>query len=161
MADDDLPDVWRSADRACLAGQHATMRLALARLGGSLVAAVGGAITWTAGRADLAAILIAGGFVVALIGEIVSWVRRPEAAWYDVPAPWPSRSRPWPGATPWLPNPDERHGRGRCCVGGPQATCAPGRRLRDPVTGIRHTSARRADVGRARHERRDHADACP
>lgn len=83
MTDDDLPDFWRAADQVSLVGQRSTLRYSAARLGGSLLAAVGGVISWTAGRLDVAALLIAVGFVIALAGELASWIRQPEGAWYD------------------------------------------------------------------------------
>lgn len=66
-----------------MAGQRWTLRLARLRLGGLVLAALGGVLTWTAGRVDLAALLIAVGFATALIVEVVSWVAQPERDWYS------------------------------------------------------------------------------
>lgn len=79
----DLPGIWRDADAASLAGQRLTLRFALARLGGSVLAALGGVLSVDAGRVDVAASVVLVGFAVALGAEIASWVFRPEVAWYE------------------------------------------------------------------------------
>ncbi len=66
-----------------VAGQRWTLRYAAMRLAGALVAALGGAGSISAGRLDLAAVLVLVGFAVALIAEIAAWMHSPEQAWYD------------------------------------------------------------------------------
>ena len=83
LAHEDLPGFWREADRASLAGQRRALRLARVRLGGLILAALGGVLTWTVGGVNLAALLIALGFAAALTVEIVSWVAQPERDCYS------------------------------------------------------------------------------
>lgn len=83
LAHEDLPGFWREVDRASLAGQRRALRLARVRLGGLILAALGGVLTWTVGGVNLAALLIALGFAAALTVEIVSWVAQPERDCYS------------------------------------------------------------------------------
>lgn len=83
LEDSDLPGFWRDADRASIAGQHWTLRLTRARLLGLILAALGGALTWTAGHVDMAALVVAAGFATALIVEVIFWVTQPERDWYS------------------------------------------------------------------------------
>jgi hypothetical protein len=82
LTDSDLPGFWRSANAASLRGQAWVLRYQRGRLGGALLAALSGALTWKAGAVDLAAALIAAGFFIAFVCEIASWVHRPENDWY-------------------------------------------------------------------------------
>jgi hypothetical protein len=83
LTDADMPGFWRDADAASLAGQKWTLRYSKARLLGAVVAALGGALTWTMGKTDMAAIVIAVGFMIALASELASWVHQPERDWYS------------------------------------------------------------------------------
>lgn len=83
LADKDLPGVWRDADATSLSGQKWTLRYSRLRLGGSLLGAVGGAISSFAGIFDVAAVVVLLGFFVALSGELAAWVHRPEETWYE------------------------------------------------------------------------------
>jgi hypothetical protein len=83
LTDADLPGFWKDADKASLAGQAWALRYSRARLAGALVAALGGALTWTMDKIDLAAIVIAAGFLIALSSELAMWVHQPERNWYS------------------------------------------------------------------------------
>lgn len=83
LTDEDMPGFWRDADTASLAGQRWALRYSRARLFGVLGAALGGALTWTMGKIDLAAIIIAVGFLTALASELATWVHQPERDWYS------------------------------------------------------------------------------
>jgi hypothetical protein len=83
LTDDDMPGFWRDADAASLKGQKWALRYSRARLFGALVAALGGSLTWTMGKADLAAVVIALGFLIALASELATWVHQPERDWYS------------------------------------------------------------------------------
>ncbi len=83
LTDADLPGFWCDADAASLAGQRLTLRFALARLGGTVLAAFGGALSVGVGRMDVAAVVVFVGFAMALGAEITSWAFRPEVAWYE------------------------------------------------------------------------------
>lgn len=83
MTDEDLPDCYQEADRASLEGQKRTLRYTALRLGGSLLAALGGAGSFSAGEADLAAILILVGFLLAAAADVALWAQGPERLWYQ------------------------------------------------------------------------------
>lgn len=83
LGDDDLPSFWRDADAASLRGQRWTLRYGRIRLLGSVVAAFGGAIAWQQGRVNVAACIIALGFIAALVSEVLSWSHQPERLWYQ------------------------------------------------------------------------------
>ncbi|MER7556790.1 DUF4231 domain-containing protein [Nocardioides sp. NPDC126508] len=83
LADSDLPGFWRDADATSLDGQRWTLAYSRARLGGSLAAAFGGAVSLSIGEVDVAAIVIFIGFGVALAAELASWAHKPEREWYD------------------------------------------------------------------------------
>lgn len=86
LSDQELPGVWRDADKASGSGQKWTLRYARGRLGGSLFAAIGGAISFKIGETDIAAVVILAGFFVALCCELGSWVHQPEKIWYKARA---------------------------------------------------------------------------
>lgn len=83
LTDDDLPGFWRDADTASLTGQKWALLYSRIRLFGVLIAAWGGALTWTMGKVDMAAIIIAAGFLIALASELATWVHQPERDWYS------------------------------------------------------------------------------
>lgn len=83
LSDRDLPGFWRASDTASKRGQRWVLIYSAARLAGTVVAALGGAMSLTAGRFDVAAAVILGGFAVAFVAEVVSWVHDPEQTWYD------------------------------------------------------------------------------
>ncbi|CAN5346096.1 DUF4231 domain-containing protein [soil metagenome] len=77
-----LPGFWKDADAASLRGQGLTVFLSRVRLTGAVLAAVGGALTWSAGWFNVWAGLALVGFVAALIAELVLLVQQPERDWY-------------------------------------------------------------------------------
>lgn len=83
LTDADLPGAWKNADDESRYAQQLTLWLTKGRLGGGLVAAAGGAISWRIDRVDVAAWTILIGVLSALICEVVSWVTHSEQAWYE------------------------------------------------------------------------------
>lgn len=83
LTDRDLPDAWRIADTESARGQKLALRLTIAKAGGGLMAALGGAISLGEVGLVVGAWMILIGFVTALAGEILSWICQPERAWYD------------------------------------------------------------------------------
>lgn len=83
LADNDLPDVWKIADSASLAGQNWTLRFTVAKVGGGVLAAMGGAVSLGEIGIAVGGWMILAGFVLALVSEILSWTFQPERAWYD------------------------------------------------------------------------------
>lgn len=79
----DLPGFHRDAERVAARGQKLTLRYSRARAVGAVVAAIGGALSWSMGAVDAAAAVIASGFLVALAAELISWNRQPEQDWYS------------------------------------------------------------------------------
>lgn len=83
LTDADLPGVWKNADGESQRGQTWTLRLTWLKVGGGVLAAFGGALSWSAGRVDLASWIVLVGFLIALVSELVSWVTQPERRWYE------------------------------------------------------------------------------
>lgn len=83
LTDADLPGAWKNADDESKHGQQLTLWLTKGKLGGGLIAAAGGAISWRIDRVDVAAWVILIGFLSALICEVVSWVTHSEQTWYE------------------------------------------------------------------------------
>lgn len=83
LTDGDLPDVWKIADRESRNGQKLALNLTIAKAGGGVVAALGGAISFGEIGATVGSWVILFGFVAALTSEILSWVFQPERAWYN------------------------------------------------------------------------------
>lgn len=83
LVDADLPGVWKNADEASRRGQQWTLRLTWFKVGAGVLAAFGGALSWSMGRVDFAAWVVLVGFLVALISELVLWVTLPERLWYE------------------------------------------------------------------------------
>ena len=83
LSEKDLPGLWRDADRASLSGQRWTLRYARGRLYGSVGASMGGVLSLRTSRVDVAAAIVAAGFLVALISEVLSLIHRPERVWYS------------------------------------------------------------------------------
>jgi len=79
----DLPGFWRDADKASTRGQEWTLHYERLRLGGSILAAFGAVFSVHTGSIDLAAVIVLGGFTLALISELAAWVHKPEQQWYD------------------------------------------------------------------------------
>jgi hypothetical protein len=80
--EESLPGFFVDADKASLAGQRQTLAWTRIRLVGTIVAAVGGALTWSIGRFDLWGCVALAGFAAALASEILLLVQQPERDWY-------------------------------------------------------------------------------
>ncbi|NLU69438.1 DUF4231 domain-containing protein [Streptomyces sp. HNM0574] len=88
MADDpiretDLPALFIAADRNSAAGQRRTLRATRLRLLLLALAAVSGAVSWQAGRLDVAGFIGAAALATALVVEVYLLTSRPERQWYD------------------------------------------------------------------------------
>lgn len=83
FADTDLPGVWKNADEESKRGQQWTLRLTWLKVGAGTLAALGGALSWTLGRVDIAAWVVLIGFLVALSSELAMWATQPERLWYE------------------------------------------------------------------------------
>ncbi len=83
LAGSDLPGFWGDADDASRRGQKWVLIYSAARLIGSVVAALGGALSISAGRVDVAAVIVLLGFAVAFASELALWIHGPERLWYD------------------------------------------------------------------------------
>lgn len=83
LTDPDLPGVWKNADHESRLGQQWTLRLTWLKVGAGVLAAIGGVLSWTIGRVDVAAWIVLLGFLVALGSELASWVTQPERLWYE------------------------------------------------------------------------------
>ncbi|WP_433167167.1 DUF4231 domain-containing protein [Kribbella sp. CA-247076] len=85
IPDSNMPQLFRAADTASLAGQKEYLRLTRARLLLVVGAALCGVISWRVGAGDidvlgLIALLL---FIAALLLELLLWTRHPERDWYD------------------------------------------------------------------------------
>lgn len=111
LTDADLPGTWKNADKESKRGQQYTLWLTKGKLGGGLLAAFGGAISWHVGRLDVSACTILIGFLAAFICEIVSWQTGCEQVWYEGRAVAEStKTLAWRfavGADPFPPSMDE------------------------------------------------------
>ncbi|MGW6935442.1 DUF4231 domain-containing protein [Lentzea sp. NPDC054927] len=81
MIDADLPGFFHDAEKAAQRGQRQTLSLGRLRLLSAGVAALGGALSWKAGRIDLWAIVSMAGFLAALYAEVRLWNLKPEEDW--------------------------------------------------------------------------------
>lgn len=108
----DLPDVWRVADAESGKGQKLALRLTIAKAGGVVLAALGGAVSVGEVGVAVGAWIILVGFVAALASEVLSWIFQPERAWYEGRAVAESvKTLSWRysvGAEPFLPTLAER-----------------------------------------------------
>lgn len=83
LSDADLPGVWRDADTSSVQGQRWALILTGAKVGGGVLAALGGIFALQDGGVGMAPWVVLAGFVLSLVSEIASWVFRPEENWYD------------------------------------------------------------------------------
>ncbi|MFI6094258.1 DUF4231 domain-containing protein [Lentzea sp. NPDC051213] len=81
MIDADLPGFFHDADGAAARGQRQTLALGRLRLLSAIIAALGGALTWKAGKIDLWAVVSMAGFLAALYAEVRLWNLKPEDDW--------------------------------------------------------------------------------
>ncbi len=82
FTDAGMPAFRRDAAAVSRRGQRNVVRNTRLTLGGSLLAAFGGLFSWNVSRYDLAAVLVALGFVIALIGQLLGYLHGPDRAWY-------------------------------------------------------------------------------
>lgn len=83
LSDNDLPQIWRIADTQSGKSQKLTLQLTVAKAGGGVVAALGGALTFGDVGFLIGSWMILIGFAAALISEIISWAVKPEKTWYE------------------------------------------------------------------------------
>ncbi len=81
MIDADLPGFFHDAEEVARRGQRHTLSLGRLRLFSAAVAAIGGALSWKAGKIDLFAIVSMLGFLAALYAEVRLWNLKPEEDW--------------------------------------------------------------------------------
>jgi hypothetical protein len=81
MIDADLPGFFHDAETVAQRGQRQTLSLGRLRLLSATAAAVGGALSWKAGKVDLLAIVSMAGFLAALYAEVRLWNLKPEEDW--------------------------------------------------------------------------------
>jgi SMODS and SLOG-associating 2TM effector domain 3/SMODS and SLOG-associating 2TM effector domain 1 len=80
---DDFPALYKSTDRTSLEAQNRFLTALQIRLGGLLLAAVGGAISLSLGSVQLGGVLALLAFLTALGAELYSSIARPDKAWYE------------------------------------------------------------------------------
>jgi hypothetical protein len=83
IADSEFPALYRAADRNSLRGQRRFLVATALRLGALLAAAAFGLFAWQVRHADVAAIVAAIAFGVALAGELYLLNARPDRLWYE------------------------------------------------------------------------------
>lgn len=81
MIDADLPGFFHDADKTADRGQRQTLALGRLRLFSAIIAALGGALSWKAGKIDLWAVVSMCGFLAALYAEVRLWNLKPEEDW--------------------------------------------------------------------------------
>lgn len=79
----DFPALYRSADSTSLDAQRHFLVALRIRLGGLLVATVGGLISWSTGAIEVGGLVSLVAFVAALAAELYTAHVRPERAWYE------------------------------------------------------------------------------
>ncbi|MBV8929355.1 MAG: DUF4231 domain-containing protein [Mycobacteriaceae bacterium] len=84
LSSEDFPALHRSANQHSTNAQATFLFWFKIRLGGLVVAAIGGAITWTIhGRALVGGAVAVVAFAAALAAELVLAVQRPDRVWYE------------------------------------------------------------------------------
>ena len=84
LSSEDFPALHRSANQHSLNAQHTFLLWFKIRLGGLVVAAIGGAITWTIhGRPLVGGAVAVVAFAAALAAELVLAIQRPDRIWYE------------------------------------------------------------------------------
>lgn len=83
LRDADLPAHWKAADSESGRGQKLALKLTMGKAGGGVLAALGGAISFSDLGSSIGAWAILAGFSVALASEIISWIYQPERRWYN------------------------------------------------------------------------------
>lgn len=83
LSEENLPGVWKDADAASLRGQRWALTLTASKVGGGVTAAFGSVFAGLGGGLGAASWVVLGGFIVALVSELASWVFQPEKDWYE------------------------------------------------------------------------------
>lgn len=125
-----LPDLWRAADQRSGRGQRRTRVLVAGRISGAVLAAAGGAISLGDAGSQITPWIIAAGFTLAAVCELLGLTLRPEAAWYDCRALAESvKSASWRYAVGSDPFP--------CSMDGDEAARLYVRRCSESIDGLR------------------------
>ena len=80
---DDLPALYRGASQQSGDAQRSFLWWFKVRLGGVVIAAFGGAMTWEAGHLYVGGVIAFLAFAVALGSELVLALQRPDEIWYE------------------------------------------------------------------------------
>jgi SMODS and SLOG-associating 2TM effector domain 3/SMODS and SLOG-associating 2TM effector domain 1 len=83
VTESDFPALYRAADQNSLNGQRRYLTATRVRLTMLVLAAVFGLFSWRTGSGDIAGILAAAAFAVALLSELYLLKERPDRLWYD------------------------------------------------------------------------------
>lgn len=83
MNEQDFGPLYQAADGSSLRGQHRFLRATKVRLAGIIAAAVGGALTASAGPVDIFGLVALIGFVAALATETYIVTQHPDRIWYE------------------------------------------------------------------------------
>ncbi|WP_158090407.1 DUF4231 domain-containing protein [Mycobacterium sp. IEC1808] len=83
LAPDDFPALQRSASQQAARAQRSFLLWSKIRLGGIVLAAVGGAIGWKAGHLHVGGIIAVVAFGGALGAELLMAIQRPDRIWYE------------------------------------------------------------------------------
>ncbi|WP_193086621.1 DUF4231 domain-containing protein [Brevibacterium aurantiacum] len=83
LTEEHLPGVWKDADAASVRGQRWALTLTASKVGGGVIAAIGSAFAGLGGNLGVASWVVLGGFIVALVSELASWVFQSEKDWYE------------------------------------------------------------------------------
>ena len=85
LIDTDLPPLYRASDHASMSAQSGFLTATKGRLVLILAAAVLGGMSWrvTADGVDIAGVLAACAFFLAMMSEIYLLTVKPEKAWYE------------------------------------------------------------------------------
>ncbi|MBB4966964.1 DUF4231 domain-containing protein [Saccharothrix violaceirubra] len=86
MTEDALPGFFHDAEREAARAQYQTLWWSRIRLGGALLAALGGALTWKVDGFEVWAAVAVAGFCLALVTELLLAFKRPERQWYSARA---------------------------------------------------------------------------
>jgi hypothetical protein len=88
VTDDDMPQLFKAADKASIDAQKSFVRGTRVRLGLLVVAAALGVTAWRVGdpKIDVLAIISTALFVLAILVEGLLWKNRPDKTWYDARA---------------------------------------------------------------------------
>lgn len=83
---EDLPALYQAANRSSVDAQNRFLLAMKIRLGGLLVAAIGGAVSWRHGDFAIGGLVALVAFLAAIGAELYAAVSRPERVWYEARA---------------------------------------------------------------------------